>query len=288
MKPAAFRYHAPKTVDDAVKLLAEVAAEDGRILAGGQSLVPTMAFRLAKPAHLVDINGVEALKRIAVVDGQLAIGACVRHAAFHKQVCEGPLGKLLSEVVKHIAHYPIRTRGTFCGSLAHADPASEWCLVLAALDGEVVARSVRGERVIAARDFFKGIMTTALHDDELLIEARLPLLPAGTRCGFYEFSRRAGDFALAAAVGIYRLDGGKIAEPRLAVGAAEVNPRRIAEAERALLGAAPGDEAFRAAAKAATAAIDPMEDIINTAEFRRDLVLAVSRRALERAAAAAA
>jgi aerobic carbon-monoxide dehydrogenase medium subunit len=288
MKPAAFRYHAPKTIDDAVKLLAEVAAEDGRVLAGGQSLVPTMAFRLAKPAHLVDINGVEALNRLAVAGDKLVIGACVRHAAFHKQVCEGPLGKLLTEVVRHIAHYPIRNRGTFCGSLAHADPASEWCLVLAALDGEVVANSVRGERVIAARGFFKGIMTTALRDDELLVEARLPLLPAGTRCGFYEFSRRAGDFALAAAVGIYRLDGGKIAEPRLAVGAAEVNPRRIAEAERALLGAAPGDEAFRAAAKAATAAIDPMEDIINTAEFRRDLVLAVARRALERAAAAAA
>jgi carbon-monoxide dehydrogenase medium subunit len=288
MKPAAFRYHAPKTIDDAVKLLAEVAAEDGRVLAGGQSLVPTMAFRLAKPAHLVDINGVEALNRLAVAGDKLVIGACVRHAAFHKQVCEGPLGKLLTEVVRHIAHYPIRNRGTFCGSLAHADPASEWCLVLAALDGEVVAKSVRGERVIAARDFFKGIMTTALRDDELLVEARLPLLPAGTRCGFYEFSRRAGDFALAAAVGIYRLDGGKIAEPRLAVGAAEVNPRRIAEAERALLGAAPGDEAFRAAAKAATVAIDPMEDIINTAEFRRDLVLAVARRALERAAAAAA
>jgi aerobic carbon-monoxide dehydrogenase medium subunit len=288
MKPAAFRYHAPKTIDDAVKLLADVAAKDGRVLAGGQSLVPTMAFRLAKPAHLVDINGVEALNRLAVAGDKLVIGACVRHAAFHKQVCEGPLGKLLTEVVRHIAHYPIRNRGTFCGSLAHADPASEWCLVLAALDGEVVAKSVRGERVIAARDFFKGIMTTALRDDELLVEARLPLLPAGTRCGFYEFSRRAGDFALAAAVGIYRLDGGKIAEPRLAVGAAEVNPRRIAEAERALLGAAPGDEAFRAAAKAATAAIDPMEDIINTAEFRRDLVLAVARRALERAAAAAA
>jgi aerobic carbon-monoxide dehydrogenase medium subunit len=288
MKPAAFRYHAPKTIDDAVKLLAEVAAEDGRILAGGQSLVPTMAFRLAKPAHLVDINGVAALNRIAVAGDKLVIGACVRHAAFHKQVCEGPLGKLLSEVVKHIAHYPIRNRGTFCGSLAHADPASEWCLVLAALDGEVVAKSVHGERVIAARDFFKGIMTTALRDDELLLEARLPLLPAGTRCGFYEFSRRAGDFALAAAVGIYRLDGGKIAEPRLAIGAAEVNPRRIAEAERALLGAALGDEAFRAAARAATAAIDPMEDIINSAEVRRDLVLAVARRALERAAAAAA
>ena len=285
MKPAAFRYHAPKTIDEAVALLAEFAAEDGRVLAGGQSLVPTMAFRLAKPAHLVDINGVEGLNRIAVAAGKLVIGACVRHSAFHRPVCEGPLGKLLTDVVHHIAHYPIRNRGTFCGSLAHADPASEWCLVLAALDGEVVAKSARGERVIGARDFFKGIMTTALRDDELLVEARLPLLPAGTRCGFYEFSRRAGDFALAAAVGLYRLDGGKIAEPRLALGGVEVNPRRIAVAERALDGAAPGDQAFRAAAQAAMSAIDPMEDVINSAEFRRDLVLAIARRALERAAA---
>jgi aerobic carbon-monoxide dehydrogenase medium subunit len=285
MKPAAFRYYAPKTIDEAVALLAEFASDDGRVLAGGQSLVPTMAFRLAKPAHLVDINGVEALNRIAVAGGKLIIGACVRHAAFHRPVCEGPLGKLLTDVVHHIAHYPIRNRGTFCGSLAHADPASEWCLILAALDGEVVARSARGERVIAARDFFKGIMTTALRDDELLVEARLPLLPADTRSGFNEFSRRAGDFALAAAVGLYRLDGGKIAEPRLTLGGVEVNPRRIAQAERALEGAAPGDQAFRAAAQAAMSAIDPMEDIINSAEFRRDLVLAVARRALERAAA---
>src|ERR1700724_4492572 len=109
MKPAAFRYHAPKTIDEAVALLAEVAPEDGRVLAGGQSLVPTMAFRLAKPAHLVDINGVTALNRIAVTDGKLAIGACVRHAAFHRSVCEGPLGKLLTDVVRHIGHYPIRT-----------------------------------------------------------------------------------------------------------------------------------------------------------------------------------
>ena len=285
MKPAAFRYHAPKTIDEAVALLAEFADDDGRVLAGGQSLVPTMAFRLAKPAHLVDINGVAALNRIAVADGKLTIGACVRHAAFHRPVCEGPLGKLLTDVVGHIAHYPIRNRGTFCGSLAHADPASEWCLVLAALDGEVVAKSARGERIIAARDFFKGIMTTALRDDELLVEARLPLLPADTRCGFYEFSRRAGDFALAAAVGLYRMDGGKIAAPRLALGGVEVNPRRIAEAERVLDGATPSDKAFRAAAHAAASAIDPMEDIINSAEYRRDLVLAVARRALERAAA---
>ncbi len=285
MKPAAFRYHAPKTVDEAVALLTEVAGEDGRVLAGGQSLVPTMAFRLARPAHLVDINGVAALNRLTVADGKLIIGACVRHAAFHRPVCDGPLGKLLSEVVRHVAHYPIRNRGTFCGSLAHADPASEWCLVLAALDGEVVAKCARGERIIAARDFFKGMMTTALRDDELLIEARLPILAADTRCGFYEFNRRAGDFALAAALGCYRVDGGKIVEPWLAVGGAEVNPRRIVEAERVLLGAAPDDGAFRAAAAAATAAIEPMEDIVNSAEFRRDLVLAVTRRALERAAA---
>ncbi|HTV35487.1 MAG TPA: xanthine dehydrogenase family protein subunit M [Xanthobacteraceae bacterium] len=284
MKPAAFHYHAPKTVDEAVALLAEVAPQDGRILAGGQSLVPTMAFRLAKPTHLVDINGVEALNRLTVAGGKLVIGACVRHAAFHHPVCDGPLGKLLSAVVRHIAHYPIRNRGTFCGSLANADPASEWALVLSALDGEVLAKSARGERVIAARDFFKGIMTTALRDDELIVEVRLPLLSADTRCGFYEFSRRAGDFALAAALGVYRLEGGKIAEPRLALGGVEVNPRRIAEAERALVGAAPGDQAFRAAAAAAAAAADPMEDAINSAEFRRDLVLAVARRALERAA----
>ena len=115
------------TVDEAVALLAQVAPDDGRVLAGGQSLVPTMAFRLAKPSHLVDINGVAALNRLTVGGGKLVIGACVRHAAFHVPVCDGPLGKLLADVVRHIAHYPIRNRGTFCGSLAHADPASEWC-----------------------------------------------------------------------------------------------------------------------------------------------------------------
>jgi aerobic carbon-monoxide dehydrogenase medium subunit len=284
MKPASFQYHAPKTVDEAVAMLAELAPQDGRVLAGGQSLVPTMAFRLAKPAHLVDINGVAALNRLAVEGGKLVIGACVRHAAFHRQVCDGPLGKLLSEVVRHIAHFPIRNRGTFCGSLAHADPASEWALVLAALDGEVLAKSAKGERVIAAREFFQGIMTTALREDELLAEARLPMLAAGTRCGFYEFNRRAGDFALAAALATYRVEGGRIVEPHVALGGVEVSPRRIAEAERALAGAEPGDKAFRAAAAAAAEVVDPMEDIVNTAEFRRDLVLAVTRRALERAA----
>ena len=168
MKPAPFRYHAPKTIEEAVAMLAEVAADDGRVLAGGQSLVPIMAFRLARPAHLVDINGVEALRAAGGRRRQARIGACVRHAAFHKPVVDGPLGRLLATVVRHIAHYPIRTRGTFCGSIAHADPASEWCLVAATLGAEMVAQRAGGTRTIAARDFFRGIMTTALQDDELL------------------------------------------------------------------------------------------------------------------------
>src|SRR5437764_4832934 len=224
MKPAAFRYHAPKTVDEAVALLAEFAADDGRVLAGGQSLVPIMAFRLARPAHLVDINGVEALNRLVVEDDRLVIGACIRHSAFHKPVVEGPLGRLLATVVRHIAHHPIRTRGTFCGSIAHADPASEWCLVVAALEAEMVAQSLAGIRTIPARDYFRGIMTTALKEDELLTEVRLPLLPADTHCGFYEFNRRAGDFALAMALATFRLDHGVMVEPRVAVGSVEAQP----------------------------------------------------------------
>ena len=213
MKPAPFRYHAPKTIDEAVETLAEVAPDDGRVLAGGQSLVPIMAFRLARPSHLVDINGVEALKRLAVDGDKLSIGACVRHAAFHRPVADGPLGLLLAKVVRHIAHHPIRTRGTFCGSVAHADPASEWCLVAVTLDAEMVAKSVRGERMIPARDYFEGIMTTALAEDELLTEVRLPILPADTRFGFYEFNRRAGDYAIAMALVTYRVVNGVMADP---------------------------------------------------------------------------
>src|SRR6185295_11752264 len=283
MKPAPFRYHAPKTVEEAVATLAQVAGEDGRVLAGGQSLVPIMAFRLARPAHLVDINNIEALGRLALEDGKLSIGACVRHAAFHRPVVEGPLGKLLAAVVRHIAHYPIRTRGTFCGSVAHADPASEWCLVAATLDGEMVARSARGTRVIAAKDFFQGIMTTALAEDELLTEVRLPILAADTRFGFYEFSRCAGDFAIAMALVTFRLQNGVIADPRIGVGGAEPSPRRIAQAEAALAGRAANAEAFQAAAAAAGAAVDAMEDATTSAEYRRDLVRTVTRRALEQA-----
>jgi len=284
MKPAPFVRHVPKTLDEALKILAEVAPQDGRILAGGQSLVPIMAFRLAKPAHLVDINEVAGLDTVTNNGKTLTIGARVRHAAFHRSVVDNPLGRLLSVVARHIAHYPIRMRGTFCGSLAHADPASEWCLVAATLDASLMAKSMRGERVIAAKDFFAGIMSTALAEDELLTEARLPLLPKDTKFGFNEFNRRAGDFAMAASLVTYRLHGGTIADARVGVGGAEPSPRRIVEAEAALNGKMPGEAPFRAAAEAAARAIDPLEDHQTNADYRRDLVRAVVRRALEQSA----
>jgi carbon-monoxide dehydrogenase medium subunit len=285
VKPAPFAYHAPTSVAQAVAMLGKLAAADGRILAGGQSLVPTMAFRLARPAHLIDINGIAALERLAVEDGRLSIGACVRHAAFHRPAVARPLGALLTVVVRHIAHYPIRLRGTFCGSLAHADPASEWCLVAATLGAEMTAMSTRGTRTILAADFFTGIMTTALGEDELLTAARLPLLAPDTRFGFCEFSRRVGDYALAMALATFRVEGGVIIDPRLGVGGAEASPRRIPEAETALAGRPPEAAVLRAAAEAAADAIDPLEDIQADAAYRRDLVRAMTRRALERACA---
>ncbi len=283
MKPAAFRYHAPQTIEEALALLAEHAPDDGRVLAGGQSLVPTMAFRLARPHHLVDINGIAALRKLAVEDGRLVIGAGVRHQAFCSPVVDGPLGALLSAVMRNIAHYPIRTRGTFCGSVAHADPASEWCLTAATLGAEMVARSARATRLIAAQDYFQGIMATALEPDELLAEVRLPVLSADTRFGFYEFNRRAGDFALGMALVTFRLDNGVIVEPRVGVGAAEPHARRISEAEAQLAGRAPDDAAFRTAGEAAAAAIDPLVDVHTDGVYRRELVAVVVRRALEQA-----
>jgi carbon-monoxide dehydrogenase medium subunit len=281
MKPAPFVRHVPRTLDEALTMLSQVAGLDGRILAGGQSLVPIMAFRLAKPTHLVDINEVEGLDKIASDGKTLGIGARVRHAAFHKPVVDGPLGALLTAVARHIAHYPIRVRGTFCGSLAHADPASEWCLTAATLDATMIARSTRGMREIAAKEFFDGIMSTTLSADELLAEVRLPLLPADTKFGFNEFNRRAGDFALASALVTYRLQGGKIADAHVGVGGAEPSPRRMTDAEAMLNGQPPSDGAFRAAAEAAAKALDPLEDHQTDAAYRRDLVRAVVRRALE-------
>lgn len=283
MKAAPFTYHAAASVEEAVALLGEFAPQGGRVLAGGQSLVPVMAFRLAAPEHLIDINRAKGLDGCAEDGARLRIGAGTRHAAFHRRVTENALGCLLAELCRYIAHAPIRARGTFGGSLAHADPASEWCLALATLGGEVIARSRAGTRRIAAEAFFAGIMTTALRDDELLVEAALPLLPPGTRFGFHEVSRRAGDYALAMTLVTWRLVDGAMAEPRVGVGGAEPVPRRIPEAEAALAGQPPTAATFARAAEAAADCVLPMEDVQADAAFRRDLVRATTRRALARA-----
>lgn len=281
MKPAPFIHHRPRTIEEAVQLIARYAPDDGRILAGGQSLVPIMAFRMAKPPHLVDINDVAELDRLEVDGARLRIGARIHHAAFGRNAVPGPLGAFLNLVMRNIAHHPIRTRGTFCGSLAHADPASEWCAVAALLDAVLVARSIRGERAIPVRDYFEAVMTTALQPDELLIEVQLPLLPADARFGFQEFNRRAGDFALAMVLTTLRVEQGRIVDARFAVGGAEAFPRRFPEVEAMLEGAAPDARTWREAAALAAERLEPLEDAVTSGEYRRDLVRSLALRAFE-------
>jgi carbon-monoxide dehydrogenase medium subunit len=285
MKPAAFRYFAPRTVDHALDLLAE-HGEDGKILAGGQSLVPAMNFRLARPATLIDINRIDALDYVREEEGALRIGALARHACFETPVASGALGAFLPRVARHIAHLPIRSRGTFCGSLAHADPASEWCLVAATLDGELIISSRRGERSLRPDTYFTGALTTALEPDELLTELRLPLLDTGWRTGFAEFSRRAGDYALAMCAAFLRIDAGKIVDARLGIGGAADRPLRIAAAEKLLTDGDGGVETCREASRLAAEAIEPLEDVQASAEFRRHLVRAMVGRALAQAVGA--
>ena len=279
MKPAAFAYHAPQTKEAAVALLAEHGLE-GKVLAGGQSLVPTMAFRLAKPAVLIDINGIKELDLCRVEGGRLRIGGLTRHTSFAASVEPGAVGRLLASVVRSIAHTPIRTRGTFCGSLAHADPASEWCCVALTLNATMVVASTAGEREVAAADWFQSIFTTALQHDELLVEARIPLLDSTWRCGFNEFSRRAGDFALAMGVAALRMEGGVVAEARLGLGGVGSTPIMATDAAAALVGRVPDEAAFALAAAEAATCFEPTVDINASPEYRRDLVRAVVKRAL--------
>lgn len=283
MKPAPFTYHAPRTLTEAVGLLSRLASDDGRVIAGGQSLLPMMAFRLARPRHLVDINLIPELGRLAVENGLLSIGATVRHNAFEAPISgTGRLGRLLAEVARSVAHAPIRSRGTFCGSIANSDPASEWCLVTVATDAEILVQSIRGMRAIPARSFYTGVMTNGLEPDELVVRVRIPVLPDDTRFGFCEISRRAGDFAMAAAIVLYRLANGRIADPRIAVGGVEPQPRRIPAAERILDGKPPGRSLFDEAAATCSATVDPMDDEQTPGSYRRELAEAVVQRALER------
>jgi carbon-monoxide dehydrogenase medium subunit len=284
MKPAPFDYHAPRSVAEAVELLA-AHGDDAKVLAGGQSLVPAMNFRLARPAVLVDINRIAELDFCKATDGTLRIGALTRHVRFERPVTDGTLGALLADVVRYVAHLPIRVRGTFAGSVAHADPAAEWCVVATTLDSEIRARGPDGERTIGAASFFRSILTTSLRPDELITEVRLPMLGPDWRFGFAEFSRRAGDFALSMALAVLRLDGERIAEARIGIGGAGDRPIRITEAEQVVAGAVPDPEALAEAAAVAAARVDPFEDLHASVAYRRDLVRAMTRRALERALA---
>jgi aerobic carbon-monoxide dehydrogenase medium subunit len=285
MKPAPFIYFAPRELDKALDLLA-AHGEEGNVLAGGQSLVPAMNFRLARPKSLVDINHIAALDYVREEGATLRIGALARHARFETPVAAGALGILLPRIARHIAHWPIRVRGTFAGSLAHADPASEWCLLATTLDAKLVATRRGGARVLRPAAFFVGALTTALAPDELLTEIRLPLFGDSWRTGFTEFSRRAGDYALAMCAALLQREGGHVVAARIGVGGATDRPLRSAAAEAILVGSDGGPEAARAAANAAAQAIaQPLEDLQAGAEFRRDLVRAMVERAVLQAGA---
>lgn len=284
MKAAAFDYLRPANLAEALALLA-AHKDECKILAGGQSLVPAMNFRLARPALLIDINDLTELDYLRADASALRIGALTRHAAFHRPVVEGPLGALLAKVVHHIAHYPIRQRGTFTGSLSHADPASEWCLVATTLRAEMVVRSAAGERVIGAGDFFHGTFTTALEPDEILAEVRLPAMTPDWRGGFYEFSRRAGDFALGMAVAAVRVEGGVIRDARLGVGGVADRAIRLAALEEQLVGKAASSDIIDQIAREARGMIEPNGDIHASPEYRRDLIAASVKRALTEALA---
>lgn len=283
MKPAPFTYHRPQSLDEALTLLANLADEDGRVLAGGQTLVPMMALRVAYPGHLIDINGLAELECAAVDGTDFVIGALARHAWFYQPLAPAPLGPIMQVMARHIAHHPIRTRGTVCGSLANADPASEWALLAATLDAVMVAASTDGTRQIPADEYFFGPMATALEDHELLKEVRIPLPDSADRAGFYEFNRRAGDFALGMSLCVIGVENDRIVRARVGLGAIEDAPRRLPEVEQALIGQAPTDATFRAAAQRAADLVEPLVDPQTPAEYRRSLTPVVIRRALERA-----
>ena len=279
MKPAPFTYFRPSNVAEMLEILAK-HGEDGKVLAGGQSLVAAMNFRLARPSILFDANDLHELEYLRKDGDLLRVGALTRHAAFHRPVVETPLGTLLATVVSHIAHYPIRQRGTFGGSLVHADPAAEWCLVATTLDAEIVIRNRESERVVRPPHFFRGIFSTDLKSNELVTEIRLPLLGADWHTGFYEFARRAGDFALAMSLVALRVIDGHISEARLGLGGVSDRAIRLNSLEQQLIGHAPSMQLCSEIGEAAREAVEPIADIHGSKEYRRDLIGTVVSRAL--------
>ena len=277
MKPAPFQYADPRSIDETVALLGQLG-DEAKILAGGQSLVPMLNFRLARPSTIVDINRVEGLNSLAPSGDALAVGALVRQRrleAWAREYCP-----LLDAALALVGHAAIRNRGTVAGSVAHADPAAELPALLVALDGVAIARSPRGERAIAAPDLFQGPLTTSLGADELVVETRFALPAAGEGWGLHEVARRHGDFALAGAIAVIGLRGGRIERPRIAVFGAAPTPRRLSRAEQALDGQSPSPSLFRDAAEDGCRDLDPPSDIHASANYRRAVAATLVARAL--------
>ena len=284
MKPAPFRYERPSSVEEATALLARHGTE-AKVLAGGQSLMPLLNMRLARPAVLIDINRVQGLGAIRAENGHLVIGATVRDREAELSAEVGDRCPLLTEALRHIGHVEIRNQGTVCGSLAHADPVAELPLVAVALDAELVATGTRGRRTIPAAEFFVSYLTTALAEDELLTEMRLPALPPRAGWSFVEFARRQGDYALVAVAALLeRGPGGACSRARVVLGGVDATPHRAMAAERALVGAPLTPETFAAAGRAAAASIDPPSDVQASGAYRRKLAVVLVERALAQAA----
>ena len=289
MKPAPFEYHQPRSLDEALALLARHGGE-AKPLAGGQSLIPAMNFRLSRPAVLVDLNRIAELAYVRAGDGTVAIGAMTRQSVAERDTSIAAVAPLLRETMPFIAHPQIRNRGTIGGSLAHADPAAELPAVMVALGASYDLRGASGLRTVAATDFHTGLFSTALKTGEMLVGITIPAPPPTSGWAFEEVARRHGDFALAGVAVTVRLDAkGKCDDVRIAVVSVGDGPELARRAAKSLVGEVPGEKAIAEASElAGTKDIDPPGDIHASAEYRRHLTTVLTRRALTRAFARAA
>jgi aerobic carbon-monoxide dehydrogenase medium subunit len=284
MKMPPFEYACPTTLSEAVALLASHDG-DAKPLAGGQSLVPMLAFRVASPSLLVDLRKLSELRQIRITDDGVTLGAMVRWREILDDVRLRTAHPLLVMAVEHVAHYQIRNRGTVGGSIAHADPAAELPGIVTTCEAKIDVVGKAGTRVIAAADFFRGPLMTALEPDEIVTAIRFPVWPKGRRFGFQEFARRRGDFAMAAAALFYDENNGKVHNAHVGVVGVADRPLRLTAVEQVLDGAIL-DEATIAKAEAATsAAVDPSDDIHASGAYRKALVGVMVERALKDAAA---
>ena len=283
MKLPPVDYEAPKTVSEAVELLAE-HLDEASVLAGGQSLIPLLALRLARPAVLIDINGIDELSGVSATDGWMTIGAMTREYVAEESESVADTVPLLAAALPLIGHEAIRSRGTIGGSLAHADPAAELPAVARALDAEFVVRGQSGERVIPAAEWFEGFLTTSRRPDELLVEVRFPAAGRGTGISFQEVARRHGDFAIVGLAASLTLSDGAISDARLAFAGMSDVPVRAAAAEDLLVGERPSTELFDEAARRATDDVDPPADLHGSSDYRKTVAAAIVRRGLRAAA----